>query len=140
MKFLAFLTCALMATNLWACPDFSGRYTCKQGSHVSEKEIKLDGGGYHIISDGTEFTYYPDGNTYEVEANDSMKDGKVRSFCKDNKLIVDFKATILYEGAEIARQVSVTEYLPKGQDLIITTKTKMKGLPLPVLKLNCERI
>lgn len=140
MKYLITLLTLTLSATAFACPEISGSYSCRSGSHVSEKEIVKTSQGYHIISDGIEFTYLTDGNTYDVEANDSMKDGKVKSYCKDNKFIVDFKATILYEGAEIARQTSVTEYVPSGANLIITTKTKMKGLPMPLLKLNCTRL
>jgi len=140
MKSLITLMTLTLSTATFACPEISGLYSCRSGSHVSEKEITKTDLGYHIVSDGIEFTYMTDGNTYDVEANDSVKDGKVKSYCKDNKLIVDFKATILYEGAEIARQTSITEYVPAKENLIITTKTKMKGLPMPVLKLNCTRL
>lgn len=50
-----------------------------------------------------------------------------------------FKATILYEGSELAKQSSVTEYTPMGSGLMIFQKTKMKGIPLPAMKFNCTR-
>lgn len=133
---------SLISTQLFAseCPNITGAYSCKEGSHVSLKEITQHDSGYLINSDGLEFNYLTDGKTYEVEANENMKDGKVTSTCKANKLIVNFKATILDEGSEIAKQSSVTEYIPAGVNLVITQKTKMKGIPLPVLKLSCTRL
>ncbi|MFA6239123.1 MAG: hypothetical protein WC635_17420 [Bacteriovorax sp.] len=140
MKFLTALIAIVFSTNLFACPEIGGAFSCQQGSHISEKEITKNDTGYLINSDGIEFNYISDGKVYDVEATDTMKDGKVKSYCKDNKFIVEFKATILDEGSEIARQSSVTEYLPSGMNLLITQKTKMKGIPLPALKLKCTRL
>ena len=131
----------ILSSQLFAveCPPISGSFTCQQGSHVSYKIITQTNDGYLINSDGIDFNYITDGKTYEVEATSNMKDGKVTSTCTSNKFIVGFKATILYEGSELAKQSSVTEYTPVGSGLMIVQKTKMKGIPLPAIKFNCTR-
>lgn len=140
MKYLIASALIFVSVSAFACPDLTGSYDCRNGSHVSMKEIVFTEKSYYFNSDGVEFTYYPDGNTYEVEANERMKDGKVKSYCKNDKLFVDFNATILYEGSAIAKQKSVTEYVKTTEGMIITTKTKMKGLPMPTLKLLCNKL
>lgn len=131
----------LLSLNAFAtsCPDLEGTYTCQKGSHVSVKEIARTADGYIIVSDGMEYEYRVDGNTYEVPSTDSMTDGKVKASCRDNKFVVDFNASILYDGTIIAKQVSKTEYSKKGDNLIFAQKIKMKGLPLPALNFECIR-
>lgn len=131
----------LFSLNAFAaiCPDIEGTYTCQKGSHVSVKEIARTADGYIIVSDGMEYEYRVDGNTYEVPSTDSMTDGKVKASCHDNKFVVDFNASILYDGTIIAKQVSKTEYSKKGDNLIFAQKIKMKGLPLPALNFECIR-
>lgn len=131
----------LFSLNIFAsnCPDLEGIYTCQKGSHVSIKEIARTADGYIIVSDGIEFEYRVDGNTYEVPSTDSMTNAKVKSSCHDNKFVVDFNASILYDGTIIAKQVSKTEYSKKGDNLLFAQKIKMKGLPMPALNFECSR-
>ena len=121
------------------CPQISGSFTCQQGSHISYKVITQTNDGYLINSDGIDFNYITDGKSYEVEATSSMKDGKVTASCNSNKFIIGFKATILYEGSEIAKQSSITEYALLNNNMTILQKTKMKGIPLPAIKFDCTR-
>ncbi len=132
---------AFMSFNLFAgqCPLLDGAYICREGSHVSYKEIKTTNEGYDIVSDGIFFQYKTDGKGYSVEATDSMKDGIVTSSCANQKFVVDFKATILYEGAEIAKQSTKSEYYVDQGQLKIKQKTKMKGIPLPTVNFICEK-
>ena len=140
MKKIYVLLSLLVSFNAFAgnCPEISGNYSCQQGSHVSLKEIVKTATGYKINSDGIDFEYFTDGNVYEVEANENMKDGKVSSLCDNNKFIVNFNATVLYEGSELAKQVSRSEYYINNGTLLITQKTKMKGIPLPTVKFTCS--
>lgn len=132
---LAFLTQSVWA----ACPDLSGNYICKNGSHVSLKNIEMTETGYIFNSDGVEFEYLTDGNTYPVPANENQKDGKVKSYCVDEKFIVEFNTTVLYEDTVIGKQVSKTEYSLNQDGFNIQQKTKLKGLPIPTLKFQCTK-
>ena len=140
MKPLLFIS-LMFSTQLFAseCPQISGTFLCKSGSRISEKVITQNEDSYQIVSDGIEFTYVTDGKTYDVEATSDMKDGKVTASCQKDKFVVNFKATILYEGSEIAKQSTVSEYSISNQDLVIVQKTKMKGIPLPAVKFNCSK-
>ncbi len=131
----------MLSFNLFAnaCPLIDGAYVCREGSHVSYKEIKSTPNGYDIVSDGIYFQYITDGKGYSVEATDSMKDGVVTSTCNNQKFIIDFRATILYEGAEIAKQSTKSEYYLDQGLLKIKQKTKMKGIPLPTVNFACEK-
>lgn len=122
------------------CPDISGNFMCKEGSRVSLKEISLTSTGYNIISDGMSFDYITDGQFYDVASTENMKDAKIKSSCVKDKFIVDFNATILYDGSVLAKQVSKSEYSLSEDKLVFIHKTKMKGLPLPTIKYLCERI
>ena len=139
MKSLVLIT-FLFSTSLFACPNISGSYSCQLNSSSSLKEITQTPTGYIINSNGIEKEYFTDNKGYEIPATDSYKNAIVTSFCKDEQFIVDFKATILYEGSEIAKEVARTTYEIDGDDLIILRKTKMKGVPLPVQKYLCTKI
>ncbi len=122
-----------------ACPDLSGNYICKSGSHISQKSIEMTDKGYIFNSDGVEFEYLTDGVTYDVPANENQKDGKVKSYCQDDKFIVDFTTNVLYDGTVIGKQVSKTEYVLSQDGFGIVQKTKLKGLPIPTLKFQCTK-
>lgn len=131
----------LFSLNAFAasCPDLEGTYTCQRGNRILVKEITRTADGYIFVADGMQFEYRVDGNTYEVPSTDSMTDGKVKASCLDNKFIVDFNATILYDGAIIGKQVSKTEYSKNGDNLLFAQKVKMKGMPLPAINFECIR-
>ncbi len=141
MKLLTLAT-LLLSTQIFAseCPKLSGDYLCTSGSRVSEKMITQANEGYLINSDGVEFNYLTDGKIYDVEATSDMKDGKILSTCRANKFVVNFNATILYEGSAIAKQSTVSEYALLDRDMTIVQKTKMKGIPLPAVTFLCKRI
>ncbi len=136
MKLLALIT-LLLSSTVFACPNISGLYTCQLKSELSLKEITQTETGYIIDSNGVQMEYFTDNKGYEIPSTSSYKDAIVTSSCKGEQFIVDFKATILYEGSEIAKQVARTTYQMDGDDLIILRKTKMKGVPLPVQKYLC---
>lgn len=122
------------------CPEMEGVYECKAGSRYSLKAIAPTMSGYLIESDGIEMEYFFDNVVRDVPANENMKDGKVASRCEKGAFIVDFNASILYDGDVIAKQVSSTTYeIIKGQ-LQITQKVKMKGLPMPKLFFQCKKM
>lgn len=130
----------LLASSAFACPDISGLYSCQLSSATIQKEIKETETGYIIISEGNEMEYVTDGKGYEIPATDSYKDAIVTSFCRNDQLVVDFKANILYEGSVIANEVAKTIYKMAGDNLVILRKTKMKGIPLPTQKYLCSKI
>ena len=121
------------------CPELSGDYVCQKGSHISYKSIEKTETGYIVVSDGVEMEYATDGKTYDLPSTESVKDAKVVASCKNNVFVVDFTGTILYEGSELAKQVSKTEYSLKGDKMIYSQKIKMKGLPMPALTLACTK-
>lgn len=130
----------LFSFNAFAnCPNLTGDYICQKGSRISYKSIEQTETGYNIISDNIEFNYVTDGVTYELPATESVKEAKVTSYCDKNVFVVDFTAMILYEGSDLAKQVSKTKYSLKGDTLIYLQKTKMKGLPMPTVTLTCRR-
>lgn len=134
------LLCALFVSSAaFACPDITGTFVCKFNSAVSQKEISKTETGFKIISEGYPMEYITDGRPYEIPATDSYKDAFVKSSCSEKELIIDFNASILYEGTVIAKEVSKTTYSMDSANLIITQKTKMKGLPMPAAKWNCTR-
>lgn len=133
------MVAVLFSSAAFACPDISGVYTCKYNYNISNKEIVKTQSGFVINSDGNPMEYFADGKFYEVPATDSYTDAKVKSSCTENEMIVDFNASILYDGTIIAKQVSKTIYSMEGKDLIISQKVKMKGVPLPAIKWICTR-
>lgn len=122
-----------------SCPKMEGIYECKAGSRVSLKEIVATKEGFIINSDGSEREYFIDDQFREIIATDSYKDAFYKSRCHNESFIVDFKATLLYEGAEVAKQSQTSTYSMNGEDLVIVQKTKAKGLPLPTIKYICKR-
>ncbi len=134
---LSFLTSfsAFAAT----CPEISGDYICQKGSHISYKNIHKTDKGFIVISDGVEMEYFTDKKTYALPDTESVRDAKISSYCEKDKLVVDFTGIILYDGSDLAKQVSKTEYAVKGDGMIYSQKVKMKGLPMPGLTLNCTR-
>lgn len=134
------MVCALLFSSAaFACPDITGSYTCKFNSAISMKEIVKTDGGFAVNSDGYEIEYHVDGKTYELPSTENYTDAKVRTTCNESEMIVDFNASILYEGSIIAKQVSKSTYSMEGSNLVINQKIKMKGLPMPAVKWNCTR-
>lgn len=129
----------LFSSAAFACPDISGVYSCKYNNNFSVKEIVKTQVGFIITSDGNPMEYFADGIAYEVPSTDSYTDAKVRTTCTQDEMVVDFNASILYEGSVIAKQVSKSIYSMEGKDLIISQKVKMKGIPLPAIKWTCVR-
>ena len=121
------------------CPELSGDYICQKGSHISYKNIQKTDKSFIVISDGVEMEYITDKKTYSLPDTEVIRDAKVNSYCEKDKLVVDFTGIILYDGSDLAKQVSKTEYTLKGDGIIFSQKIKMKGLPMPALVLNCTR-
>lgn len=134
-----FLALSLCSSVAFACPNLTGNFNCKLGSNVFDKQIENTESGYYVITSGVEMNYTTDGKSYELPATDSYKEAKVVSSCLGEKFVIDFTASILYEGSVIAHQVSKSEYYLEGENLIILQKTKMKGIPLPTNKYICTR-
>ncbi len=122
------------------CPVIEGSYECISGSRVSMKEFQHTNNGYIIVSDGVEQTLIVDNQYREVPETDSYKDAKFKARCEKSNLVVDFNASILYEGSVIAKQSTVVNYIMKNDVLTIIQKTKMKGIPLPTLNFKCTKI
>lgn len=146
MKFCISIFSLLLSITVFAtqefnssCPSMDGVFECKAGSRVSLKEIISTQSGFLIISDGVEREYFFDDQFREIAATDSYKDAFYKSRCTNESFIVDFKATLLYEGAEIAKQTQTSTYTMNGDSLIIVQKTKAKGFPLPTVKYICNR-
>lgn len=133
------ISALFVSSAAFACPDITGLYVCKFNSAVSQKEIVKTENGFVVTSEGNSMEYFTDGKTYEIPATDDYTDAKVRTTCTDQEMIVDFNASILYEGSVIAKQVSKSIYSMSGSDLIITQKLKMKGLPMPKVQWTCTR-
>ena len=134
MTLMAFI---IFSGSAFACPDLTGSYLCKSGSHSTNKEIHSTDQGYIINSDGNEMEYFTDGRVVEVPETDSFKDGKYSSSCIGDKFIVTFSATLMYEGSPIAKQISRSTYTKNGDNLKIEIKTKSKNIPLPTINFNC---
>lgn len=139
MKTTLALISMLFSTMVLACPDISGDYNCQLGSKILSTKIQEIPNGFVINTDGFEAEYITDGKVYDVPATDSMIDAQKRSSCQDDKFIVDFTATLLYEGTAIGKQVSKTTYFLQDNNLKMIKKTKAKGLPLPTQSYNCTR-
>lgn len=129
----------LVSFSALACPDLSGEYLCKRGTVTSDRIIEGTENGFIVTRDGISTEYITDGVTVQtVPSNDSMTDGSYISLCKGNQFIVDFKATLLYEGAVVGKQVNRTTYELKNNELHIISKVKIKGVPLPTIKEICS--
>jgi hypothetical protein len=133
------LALAIMSSAAFACPNLTGNFNCKLGSRVFDIQIENNEKGYHFITAGVEMDYITDGQGYEIPSTENYKDAIVKSSCEGNAFIVNFTASILYEGSVIAHEVSKTEYSLNGDNLSMIQKTKMKGIPLPTNKFNCIR-
>lgn len=122
------------------CPEMEGVYECRAGSRYTLKTITPTLGGFLIDSDGIETEYFFDNIVRDVPSNENMQDGKVAARCEKGAFIIDFNASILYDGSVIAKQVSTTSYEIKNQKLQITQKVKMKGIPMPKLVFQCKKM
>lgn len=140
MKLLLIMV-TLFATNAFACPMLTGNYTChrENGSQVLNKQITNTEKGYIINTDGNEMEYFTDGKGYSIPATDSYQNAKVVSSCNGEIFNTVFTAEILYEGSVIAREVALSNYAFEGDKLVLTQKTKMKGLPMPSNRYICTR-
>lgn len=123
-----------------ACPDISGEFSCKSKKNSTSVIIEAIQNGFTINTDGNVADFIADGKTYDLPSTDSMTDAKKISSCKDDKFIIDFNATLLYEGAVIGKEVLKAAYYFEGSNLKIVRKTKVKGMPLPVQDYTCTRI
>lgn len=139
MKYFLTAFLAFLSLQVLACPNMDGFYECRAGSRVSLKEVVSTASGFLIISDGAEREYFIDDQFREIPSTNSYKDAFYKSRCTNDSFIVDFKATLLYEGAEIAKQVQTSTYTMSGEDLVIVQKTKAKGVPLPTVKYLCKK-
>lgn len=139
MKYFLSAFLAFLSLQVLACPNMDGFYECRAGSRVSLKEVVSTASGFLIISDGAEREYFIDDQFREIPATNSYKDAFYKSRCTSDAFIVDFKATLLYEGAEVAKQVQTSTYTMSGEDLVIVQKTKAKGVPLPTVKYLCKK-
>ena len=119
------------------CPDISGSFICTKGSQISYKDIHKTDTGFVIISDGAEMEYFTDKKVYTLPDNENIRNAKVSTYCEKNKMIVDFSVIILYEGSDLAKQVSKTHYSLTNNGMTISQKIKMKGLPMPSLVFEC---
>lgn len=139
MKFFLMAFLAFISLQSFACPQMEGFYECRAGSRVSLKEIVSTTAGFLIVSDGAEREYFIDDQFREIPSTNSYKDAFYKSRCTSNSFVVDFKATLLYEGVEVAKQVQTSTYTMVGEDLTIVQKTKAKGVPLPTIKYLCKK-
>lgn len=130
---------ALVSFNLMACPNLTGNFNCTSTSNSFDIQIENQTNGYSIITNGSEMNYHTDGRVDTIPSTDSYKDVAIKASCQGEKFVIDFTASILYEGSVIAHQVSKTEYVLTNDQLNITRKTKMKGIPLPTTKHTCIR-
>lgn len=139
MRYLICFGLFISFTAAAACPDLTGEYYCKRGSNITYRAIEKTENGFIISQNGNTTEYIADGVTVQtIPSTDGSAEGTFTSYCKNNQFIVDLKADIFYEGSVIAKQVSKTTYeLINGNGLNITTKIKMKGIPLPTLKEVC---
>lgn len=139
MKYCLSVFLAFLSLQTFACPDMDGFYECRAGSRVSLKEVVSTAGGFLIISDGAEREYFIDDQFREIPSTNSFKDALYKSRCTNDFFIVDFKATLLYEGAEVGKQIQTSTYTMSGNELLIVQKTKAKGIPLPTVKYICKK-
>jgi len=121
----------------FACPKLTGNYECHRGYEISKKWIQENDLGFEINEHGLTTQYFTDAKERSLADQESFKDAKVKSYCEKDQFIIEFKATILYEGSPIAKQVSKTIFERTEDDVKITKKTKMKGLPLPTITEIC---
>lgn len=141
MKLLVTILLTILAIRAYgSCEELSGNYLCRAGSKAISKSLLIVGNQVEMITEGVESTLILDGETYSVPATSSMKDGKVSALCVGEKMVVNFSATLLYEGEELAKQTQKTEYVKSNEGLEITVSTKAKGIPLPKLKYLCQRV
>ena len=136
-----FILVSMLSLNAFACPNLTGSFYCNSGVNSSAFDMQIENTneGYSIITNGTEMKYHTDGRVDTIPATDSYKDVKIKASCQGEKFIIDFTASILYEGSVVAHQVSKTEYILNNDQLSIVRKTKMKGLPMPTAKYTCVR-
>lgn len=142
MKFFLIFVSFFIMNSLYSsqCPEIDGSFECRAGSRVSFKNISPSMAGYLIESDGAIVEYIIDDTYRELPNTESMQDAKLKARCDKGSLVIDFEASILYQGSVIAKQVSNSVYEIKNGELQITQKTKMKGLPMPKLVFQCKRI
>ena len=142
MKLALFLF--LISFSVFSCPDLTGSYFCESGEEKSVRTIETLADGYLIKIDENEGFFSNDGKIRELPSNDTLADGKVSGTCREEKFIVNFSATILYLGEDIAKQRSTTEYFLVGDRLHSVRKTKMNWLslwiPMPTKKFVCTRL
>jgi hypothetical protein len=137
MSLLVFFISAYL-TQAQGCPDLSGQYACALGSHQYSLLVKSNQASHTVVRDGREMKYEANGQTYSIPDTDSYQKGRYQSVCAKNKLQVNFQVELLYEVSVIAKQKSVTEYEKIKSDVIITEKTRVKGVPLPTQRFVCK--
>lgn len=130
----------LLSTAAYACPDLTGAFLCESNYRQVETTIETHEDGYQITEGGSKGFFSNDGTIRRLPDTEIMRDGEVSGNCKDDKYYVNFTAKALDEGEVIAKQVSQTEYVIKGDRLYVTRKTKMKGIPMPTQKMICTRL
>lgn len=139
-KMSLILSTIFFSLSSYACPSIEGYFECSTGSRLNIKEINAIENGFSVSTDGNYIEYTNDNTFREIPATDSYKDAFYKSYCRADKFIVDFKATILYQDAVVGKQESTTEYKLKDGQMIITQKTKMRRIPLPTLVSHCQRL
>lgn len=138
MKFLSLLLICISSAAM-ACPDISGEYECNIGRKFTKKSISQTSRGFLINTDGSEMEYLTDGTVQTIPNSDSFKDVAFKSYCEGNKFIIDMTATITEGETVLGKQISKKIFELEKEDIHITHKTKMKGIPLPTKKEFCMR-
>ncbi len=129
-------------TNSPHCPNLQGTYRCVRGSHVSVKDIVKTELSYQVVSDGQFFEYFIDGKDRSIPDTDSMANGVYSAICKNQKIQIQFKADLMYEGSVIGKQTSQSEFSAKdadGKTVTITTQSKVGRVKLPTHIFECNR-
>ncbi len=121
------------------CPNIAGTYTCTYKYETLHQTIEETPTGFFITANGVEMEYFIDGSPVLIPETDSVRDGKVISSCGNGLFVVNFTAMIMYQGAEVGKEVQRTSYEIKDGNLVMTRKTKVKGIPLPTKKYICVK-
>jgi hypothetical protein len=121
-----------------SCPDLSGHYQCSQGSRKFILMISSDQLAHTVVREGREVIYRAHGQKIAIPDTDSYQKGQHWSSCVKNKLQVNFQVELLYEGSVIAKQKTVSIFEKMERDLILTEKTRMKGISLPSQRFVCK--
>lgn len=122
----------------YACPDLTGKYLCQALHGTYDLKFNKTSSGYIVTTESTKKTYVTDGSVQELpDLGETVQNRTLKSYCDEEKFIIDYEATVYYEGNVLGQQFSKTSYEFNGKNIQMILQVNFQGSNLPPIKETC---